>query len=100
MSHLWTQVFAQMKHHVRPGETPLDALNGILREVYGGAAITTAASIRTRTLTRAESTNFDWDRTSGRSRTIGGLRSSSSVSAIVPASSMGTSVCERGSATR
>jgi hypothetical protein len=54
MSHLWTQVFAQLKHHVRPGETPLDALNGILREVYGGAAITTAASIRTRTLTPAE----------------------------------------------
>src|SRR5262245_29299149 len=50
MSHLWTQVFAQLKHHVRPGETPLDALNGILCEVYGGAAITTAASIRTRTL--------------------------------------------------
>ena len=27
MSHLWSQVFAQLKHHVRPGETPLDALN-------------------------------------------------------------------------
>src|SRR4030095_12097419 len=39
---------------LRPGETPLDALNGILREVYGGAAITTAASIRTRPLTPAE----------------------------------------------
>jgi len=54
MSHLWTQVFAQLKHHVRPGETPLDALNGILREVYRGPAITTAASIRTRTLTPQE----------------------------------------------